>query len=171
MLTAAGSATAPADAHTALQLFKLCAGGNIFLMAGAPVVLAPAVTELFGARDATAIYQRIGAVITIASPVGATLVTTMRDHAYLREATVLASACDEQAFLAAFGDTSANIASLVKTNTATLPLLLHIAPEGTPDPTPLLYNDAFYALAASSAIACACNVCAFQVLSPPVKRS
>ena len=140
-------------------------------MAGAPVILAPAVTDLFGARDATAIYQRIGAVITIASPLGATLVTTMRDHAYLREATALAAVCDEQAFVAAFGEPSANIATLVKSNTATLPLLLHVAPEGTPDPTPLLYNDAFYALAASSAIACACNVCAFQVLRRPVKPS
>ena len=49
----------------------------------------------------------------------------------------------------------------------TLPLLLKLAPEGTPDPSPLLYNDVFYGIAGCSALALACNVAAFRI---PVRR-
>ena len=47
--------------------------------------------------------------------------------------------------------------------TVTLPLLLKLAPEGTPDPSPLLYNDVFYGIAGCSALALACNVAAFRL--------
>ena len=52
----------------------------------------------------------------------------------------------------------------------TLPLLLHIAPEGTPDPTPLLYDGAFYALAASASVACACNLAIYRLPHPGLRR-
>ena len=166
MLTVPG-----ADPQTALTMFRAAAAGNIFLVAGAPVVLAPAVAELFGRGDATAIYQRIGATITIASPLGATIVTGLRDRAYLHHATELTKICDETAFVAAFGEPSANLPALIKSKTVTLPLLLHIAPAGTPDPTPMLYDSAFHTLAGCSALALVCNVAAFQVLPPPRRNS
>ena len=165
------SASGAADALVALRLFQAATAGNLVLMAGAPVLLAPAVTSLFGRRHAAAIYQRTGAVITVASVLGCTVVTSMRDRAYLREATRLADVCDEAAFVAAFGEANdpARLGALVDSNTITLPLLLRVAPAGTPDPTPLLYNDAFHALAASSMLATLCNIAVFMVLLPPRK--
>ena len=166
------SATSTADALGALRLFQAATAGNLVFMAGAPVLLSPAVTSLFGRDHAAAIYQRTGAVITVASVLGCTMVTAMRDRAYLREAGQLAKACDEAAFVAAFGEAPdpARLSSLVDSNTVTLPLLLRIAPAGTPDPTPLLYNDAFYALAASSMLATLCNIAVFFALPPPRNR-
>ena len=70
------------------------------------------------------------------------------------------------AFVAAFGSPSSELPSLVASHAVTLPLLLRIAPPGTPDPTPLLYDDAFRMLAASSALALACNVAVFRLPRP-----
>ena len=69
------------------------------------------------------------------------MLSAARDHSYLKHATALAEACDEAAFAAAFGGSIEQLPSLVKSNACTLPLLLRISPEGTPDPTPLLYNN------------------------------
>ena len=56
--------------------------------------------------------------------------------------------------------------TLIASKTATLPLLLTIAPEGTVDPSPLLYDDAFYTLAGFSALACVCNLAAYRLPRP-----
>ena len=61
---------------------QAAATGNVLVTVGAPVLLAPAVTYLFGARDAAAIYQRLSALILIASPFGAKLVMAVRSHSY-----------------------------------------------------------------------------------------
>ena len=89
-----------------------------------------------------------------------------RDHSYLKHATALAEACDEAAFAAAFGGSREQLPALVKANAVTLPLLLRISPEGTPDPTPLLYNEAFTVLAATSALGASCFVAAFRIAPP-----
>ena len=59
-------------------------------------------------------------------------------------------------------------AALVQSKTVTLPLLLTIAPPGTVDPSPLLYDDAFKTLAGFSALAFACNVAAFRLPAPRI---
>ena len=48
----------------------------------------------------------------------------------------------------------------------TLPLLLRIAPEGTADPSPYLYDDAFYMLTGCSTLAFACYVATFRLRRP-----
>jgi hypothetical protein len=63
-------------------------------------------------------------------------------------------------------DSRAEAAALIASKTVTLPLLLPIAPEGTIDPSPLLYDDAFYTLAGFSTLAFLCNVAAFRI---PIK--
>ena len=61
------------------------------------------------------------------------------------------------------GAPQSELASLISSKTVTLPLLLQLLPEGTPDPSPFLYNDVFYGIAGCSALALACNVAAFQL--------
>ena len=64
------------------------------------------------------------------------------------------------------GAPPAALEQLLASKAVTLPLLLHIAPEGTPDPTPLLYDGAFCALGSCAALACACNGAAFALPRP-----
>ena len=88
----------------------------------------------------------------------AELVETTAQHA-----AHLASLIDEDKFCSTFGGSVADLPALLASKTVTLPLLMHIAPPGTPDPTPLLYNEAFYACAASSALGVACFAAAFRL--------
>ena len=154
------------DPQTALGLWQGAACTTIFVFAGTPVVLAPAVGTLFGPRDATAIYQKLAATILVASPCGSALLAYARDHSYLQYARQISETIGEDQFLAAFGAGRAELPALVKANTVTLPLLLRMAPPGTPDPTPLLYNDAFAALAGCSTVAAGCFIAAFRLARP-----
>ena len=52
----------------------------------------------------------------------------------------LARLCDPRDFETAFGAGLDQLESLKAANTATIPRLLEIAPAGTPDPTPYLYD-------------------------------
>lgn len=101
-----------------------------------------------------------------AADVGATLVTKVRDYSYTKHALAIAETCDDAAFASAFGAPKAEALSLVQSKVVTLPLLMRIAPEGTLDPSPLLYDDAFYTLAGFSALAFACNATAFRLARP-----
>jgi len=89
--------------------------------------------------------------------------TQGRDYSYGQHATRIAALCDEATFSATFGAPQAEVASLLASKTLTLPLLLQIAPHGTPDPSHLLYDEVLYILAATSAAALACNLAAFRL--------
>ena len=81
-------------------------------------------------------------------------------------AAELVSVCDEAAFHDLFGAPTAESASLIEKKVCTIPLLLKIAPPGTTDPTPFLYNEVFYAIGGASAVAFVCNVAAFRLPRP-----
>jgi len=155
-----------AEPETALALFKAASLTAVAVFAGGPVLLAPAVVDVFGARDATAIYGRLWMMLPAANFFGATLVSRVREYSYSKHALAIAETCDEAAFTATFGAPPAEAQSLIASKTATLPLLLTIAPEGTVDPSPLLYDDAFYTLAGFSALACVCNLAAYRLPRP-----
>jgi hypothetical protein len=91
-----------------------------------------------------------------------------RDLSYYQHAGRIAALCDDACFLSTFGAPKSETASLIASKTLTIPLLLQIAPPGTPDPSHLLYDQVLYALAASSAAAFACNLLAFRL---PLRRA
>ena len=166
MLLPQATAMVSTQPQTALYLFQAASLLNVGVFAGGPVLLSPAVIDRFGPRDATAIYGRLWMMLPLSNYVGATLVTKVRDYSYAKHALIIAETCDEEAFVNAFGAPKAEAASLVQSKVVTLPLLLRIAPEGTVDPSPLLYDDAFYTLAGFSALAFACNVTAYRLPVP-----
>ena len=86
-----------------------------------------------------------------------------RDSAYARHAAQLAENVDDGAFAAAFGAPKSELTALLSSKTVTVPLLLTLSPEGTPDPSPFLYNDIFYGIAGCSTLALLCNVAAFKL--------
>merc|ERR1712070_683266 len=145
------------DPTNALFLFKMSALSSLGIFAGAPVLLAPAVNELFGPKDAMAIYQRLWSTLPLSNFFASIAVTRIREHAYVREATALTEKLDGSVFVDAFG---------APPEAVTLPLLMRLAPPGTIDPSALLYNDAFYALAGMSTLAFVCNVAAFRLPLP-----
>ena len=128
-----------------------------------PVLLAPAAAEIFGGRYSGEIYRRLWLTVPLANFVGTSIMARARDSAYSRHAAQLADTIDDAAFTAAFGAPKTELASLVGSKTVTLPLLLQLAPDGTPDPSPFLYNDVFYGIAGCSALALVCNVAAFKL--------
>ena len=132
----------------------------------APQLIAPAAAEIFGGTYSGEIYRRLWLTVPLANFVGTSIMAKARDAAYVRHATSLADGVDDAAFAAAFGAPKTELASLIGSKTVTLPLLLQISPEGTPDPSPFLYNDVFYGLAGCSALALCCNVAAFKL---PIK--
>jgi len=151
------------DPETALLVFRASALCSIGIFAGMPVLLAPAAAEIFGGRYSGEIYRRLWLTVPLANFLGTTVMSKARDAAYTRHATSLAADVDADSFLATFGAPHSELASLIANKTVTLPLLLTISPQGTPDPSPFLYNDVFYGIAGCSALALACNVAAFQL--------
>ncbi|NNC27409.1 MFS transporter, partial [Salinisphaera sp. USBA-960] len=69
----------------------------------------------------------------------------------------LASKVDPQAFAQKFGAGVDQLDQLVAAKTVTVAQLMEIAPAGTVDPTPSLYNTTMYAMAALLVIALVAN--------------
>jgi len=160
------TAMATSEPDSALLLFRASAAVTIFAFAGAPVLIAPASFELFGPRNAGAIYRRLWPMVPTSNVVGTTFMSRYRDSSYKEQALLLSEHCDADAFAATFGDSKDHVAALIQSKTVTIPALLSIMPPDTVDPTPHLYDAAFYALAATSAAAFVCNVAAFRLPLP-----
>lgn len=163
VLLPTATAMVQTDPEMALKGFKAASLMTVGVFAGGPVLLAPAVTDLFGPRDATAIYGRLWMMLPAANFFGASLVAKVREYSYTKHALAIAQTCDEALFVAAFGAERSEAAALIASKTVTLPLLLPVAPPGTADPSPLLYDDAFYTLAGFSALAFCCNIAAYRI--------
>ena len=160
------------EPQSALNMFTAASVSTVAVFAGGPVLGAPAVISLFGAREATGIFGRVWFFLPLANVVGASLVTQVRDYSYARHALALTELVPDDAFREAFGAAKADAAeALIASKTVTLPLLLRLLPPGTPDPSPLLYDDAFYTLAGFSTLAFACNVAAFRIAVRPPTAS
>ncbi|MEM9695809.1 MAG: hypothetical protein AAGA56_24915, partial [Myxococcota bacterium] len=84
-------------------------------------------------------------------------ITSLRDAAVGDAITELTSKVDDGAFLAAFGAGKADLASLVEAKTVTIAKLMDIAPAGTLDPTPGLYDTTMYLMAGLLFIALLAN--------------
>ena len=163
-----GTTLVATDPSTALLTFKASALLSIGVFAGMPVLLPPAAADIFGVSHSGEIYRRLWLTVPLANFVGTSVMARARDAAYARHASELAAGIDDTAFADAFGAPKSELAALVESKTATLPLLLQLSPPGTPDPSPFLYNDVFYGLAGCSALAFCCNLAAFKL---PVRGS
>ena len=114
-------------------------------------------------------YWRTWIALPIANVVATGYLARARDANYREAALDLATRCDADAFMAAFGACNEPhaVARLVDAKTVTIPMLLKIAPHGTADPSPWLYHEVLTQFAAVGAIAAVCNVAAFRL---PLER-
>jgi len=84
-------------------------------------------------------------------------VFTLRTTSYNNELEKLISAVDHESFQKAFAAPISQYEQLVKANTLTIPRLLEIAPIGTVDHSPFLYDDLMCAMCSSVVLAAIAN--------------
>mmetsp|Transcript_64556 Transcript_64556/g.127541 ORF Transcript_64556/g.127541 Transcript_64556/m.127541 type:complete len:149 (-) Transcript_64556:394-840(-) len=131
-----------------------------------PLVLQPAVAELFGEKEAARIYWSIWIALPLASVAGNGVLAAMREANYKSAALALVDTCDETAFEAAFGAPLSAAGALIESKTVTISQLMRLVPEGTVDPSPHLYDYVLQAFALIGIGAVGCNWAAFR--RPPM---
>ena len=88
---------------------------------------------------------------------GPLAITTLRENAVSRAMHDLVARIEPAAFTAKFGASVEQLPSLVQAKTVTIAKLMEIAPAGTLDPTPSLYNQTMYLMASLLFIALIAN--------------
>ena len=120
----------------------------IFTFYGGGFATIPAyIADLFGTRFVGGIHGRLLTAWSVAGVLGPMTITTLRAHAEHRAIVSLAASIDPADFQARFGTGTAQLPSLIEAHTVTIGKLMEIAPPGTLDPTPGLYNQTMYLMA------------------------
>ena len=120
----------------------------IFTMYGGGFATIPAyLADIFGTRFVGGIHGRLLTAWSTAGVLGPLAITTLRENAVTRAINDLAASVSPARFEATFGAGIQELDALVSANTVTIAKLMEIAPAGTPDPTPHLYNQTMYLMA------------------------
>ncbi len=130
----------------------------IFTMYGGGFATIPAyLADVFGTRHVGGIHGRLLTAWSTAGVLGPVAITSLRESALMRAIDDLATRVDPAAFEASFGAGVDQLQALVQAQTVTIARLMEIAPAGTVDPTPSLYNGTMTLMAALLAIALVSN--------------
>jgi MFS family permease len=130
----------------------------IFTMYGGGFATIPAyLADMFGTRFVGGIHGRLLTAWSLAGYLGPVAITTLRARALDSALRDLAARVDPARFERAFGAGFDQLDALVKQQTVTIAKLMEIAPTGTVDPTPSLYNLTMYLMAALLAVALVAN--------------
>ena len=130
----------------------------IFSMYGGGFATIPAyIADLFGTRFVGGIHGRLLTAWSVAGVLGPLAITSLREAAVANAIDDLVAQVDLSAFRSAFGAGIDQLPALVEAKTVTIAALMEIAPPGTADPTPHLYDTTMYLMAALLAIALVVN--------------
>ena len=130
----------------------------IFTMYGGGFATIPAyLADVFGTRYVGGIHGRLLTAWSLAGVLGPVAIASLRDTAISDAIRDLAAIVDPERFRAAFGAGVEELDALVAQQTVTIAKLMEVAPPGTVDPTPSLYNVTMYLMAALLAIALVAN--------------
>lgn len=131
----------------------------IFTMYGGGFATIPAyLADIFGTKYVGGIHGRILTAWSTAGVLGPLAITQLRDMSLRASIKDLAAKVDPTAFQQKFGAGVDQLDKLVAAKTVTVASLMEVAPAGTVDPTPSLYNTTMYAMAALLVIALVANV-------------
>jgi len=117
----------------------------------------PYVADVFGPKDTSAIFGRVLTAWSAAGIFGPVAITQLRARAQQQAAADLAAQIGDEKFLAVFRAPIADLDVLLASKAVTLQKLLEVAPVGTLDPTPYLYNDVMFVMAGLQALAILSN--------------
>ncbi|MBL3594684.1 OFA family MFS transporter [Rhodovulum sulfidophilum] len=131
----------------------------IFSMYGGGFATIPAyLADMFGTMHVGGIHGRLLTAWSTAGVLGPLAITSLRQMSVGNAIEDLAAKVDPEAFRAAFGAPVAQLQELVAAKTVTIAKLMEIAPPGTVDPTPGLYNTTMYCMAALLVVAFFANL-------------
>ena len=120
----------------------------IFTMYGGGFATIPAyLADIFGTMHVGGIHGRLLTAWSTAGVIGPVAIAQLRSLSYNNSLNKLMESIDPNAFLDKFGAPIEQLDQLVKAKTVTISKLMEIAPSGTVDPTPSLYNTTMYAMA------------------------
>jgi MFS family permease len=130
----------------------------IFTMYGGGFSTIPAyLADVFGTRFVGGIHGRLLTAWSTAGVVGPLAITSLRQYASESAIAKLAAKIDPAAFQQRFGAPLEQLDQLVAAQTVTIGRLMELAPAGTVDPTPGLYNSTMYLMAVLLALGMVCN--------------
>ncbi len=139
----------------------------IFTMYGGGFATIPAyLADIFGTMHVGGIHGRLLTAWSTAGVLGPLSITELRNFSLNNAIADLVSKIDPQTFIDKFGAPVEQLDQLVAAKTVTIGRLMEIAPQGTIDPTPSLYNTTMYAMAGLLVIAFFANL-----LMKPVDKS
>jgi len=120
----------------------------IFTMYGGGFATIPAyLADIFGTRYVGGIHGRLLTAWSTAGVLGPLAITTLRENAVTSAIADLVGKIDPARFAEVFGAGADQLNSLVEAKTVTIAKLMELAPAGTVDPTPSLYNQTMYLMA------------------------
>ena len=130
----------------------------IFTMYGGGFATIPAyLADIFGTKYVGGIHGRLLTSWSTAGVLGPLAITSLRENAVARAIDDLVTKIDPAVFAESFGAGLDQLPALVQAKTVTIASLMDIAPAGTVDPTPNLYNTTMYLMALLLAIALVSN--------------
>ncbi len=130
----------------------------IFTMYGGGFATIPAyLADIFGTRYVGGIHGRLLTAWSSAGVFGPLAITSLREISVNRAINDLIDKIDPTAFQEKFGAGVEQAEQLVAAKTVTITKLMEIAPPGTIDPTPGLYNSTMYLMAVLLFIALVAN--------------
>lgn len=131
----------------------------IFSMYGGGFATIPAyLADMFGTMHVGGIHGRLLTAWSTAGVLGPLAITSLRQMSLDNAIHKLAQTVDPKVFAESFGAPISQLNELVAAKTVTVARLLEIAPSGTIDPTPSLYNTTMYCMAALLAVAFFANL-------------
>ena len=130
----------------------------IFTMYGGGFATIPAyLADVFGTKYVGGIHGRLLTAWSTAGVLGPLAITTLRENAVTNAINQLVEKIDPAVFTRTFGAGIDQLEQLIAANTVTISKLMEIAPVGTLDPTPGLYNTTMYLMAGLLFIALLAN--------------
>eukprot|EP00056_Hartaetosiga_gracilis_P008940 m.128271 g.128271 ORF g.128271 m.128271 type:complete len:723 (-) comp13023_c0_seq1:3216-5384(-) len=114
--------------------------------------------DVFGDKFVGAVHGRMLSASALGGLFGPTLITTFRNMKEKAAISDITSKVDVATFTEKFGTTPDNLDTLINNNSVSIPELLKIAPVGTFDPSPHLYDTALYSAAGLLVVAAVSNM-------------
>ncbi|MDC3321106.1 MFS transporter [bacterium] len=132
----------------ALPLYAFV-GGSVAIVSfygGLFSVLPAYISDVFGGKHTSGIHGRLLTAWSASALFGPSLMAQLRQRAYVDEMEKLASISDPETFERTFGAPVCEMGKLVEAKSVTIERLMQIAPPGTLDPTPNLYDTTLYSM-------------------------
>ncbi len=131
----------------------------IFTMYGGGFATIPAyLADIFGSKYVGAIHGRLLTAWSTAGVLGPLAIALLRESSANHAIRNLAANVNQEQFENKFGAPVENLNELMEAKTVTIKALMEIAPTGTVDPTPSLYNTTMYVMAGLLIIAFFANL-------------